>query len=92
MEPEDSLPSSQELSTCTYPEPDQSSPPSTPNHDNIDYVLRQARIRILGLLEESFNWQLLHAKARRKCSANLQLTSNRGKFFEISGKFAVDLV
>jgi hypothetical protein len=26
MEPEDSLPSSQELSTCTYPEPDQSSP------------------------------------------------------------------
>jgi hypothetical protein len=26
MEPEVSLPSSQELSTCTYPEPDQSSP------------------------------------------------------------------
>jgi hypothetical protein len=26
MEPEGSLPSSQELSTCTYPEPDQSSP------------------------------------------------------------------
>jgi hypothetical protein len=26
MEPEGSLPSSQEPSTCTYPEPDQSSP------------------------------------------------------------------
>jgi hypothetical protein len=26
MEPEGSLPSSQELSTCTYPEPDESSP------------------------------------------------------------------
>jgi hypothetical protein len=26
MEPEGSLPSLQELSTCTYPEPDQSSP------------------------------------------------------------------
>jgi hypothetical protein len=26
MEPEGSLPSSQKLSTCTYPEPDQSSP------------------------------------------------------------------
>jgi hypothetical protein len=26
MEPEGSLPSSQELSTCTYPESDQSSP------------------------------------------------------------------
>jgi hypothetical protein len=26
MEPEGSLPSSQELSTCIYPEPDQSSP------------------------------------------------------------------
>jgi hypothetical protein len=26
MEPEDSLTSLQELSTCTYPEPDQSSP------------------------------------------------------------------
>jgi hypothetical protein len=26
MEPEGSLPRSQELSTCTYPEPDQSSP------------------------------------------------------------------
>jgi hypothetical protein len=29
MEPEGSLPSSQELSTCTYPEPDQSSPQQT---------------------------------------------------------------
>jgi hypothetical protein len=29
MEPEGSLPSSQELSTCTYPEPDQSSPLTT---------------------------------------------------------------
>jgi hypothetical protein len=30
MEPEGSLPRSQELSTCTYPEPDQSSPQLTP--------------------------------------------------------------
>jgi hypothetical protein len=29
MEPEGSLPSLQELSTCTYPEPDQSSPQHT---------------------------------------------------------------
>jgi hypothetical protein len=29
MEPEGSLPGSQELSTCTYPEPNQSSPPNT---------------------------------------------------------------
>jgi hypothetical protein len=28
MEPEGSIPNSQELSTCSYPEPDQSSPTS----------------------------------------------------------------
>jgi hypothetical protein len=33
MEPEGSLPSSQELSTCTYPEPDQSSPQNSPTYN-----------------------------------------------------------
>jgi hypothetical protein len=32
MEPEGSLPSSQGLSTCTYTEPDQSSPQHLPKH------------------------------------------------------------
>jgi hypothetical protein len=35
MEPEGSLPSSQKLSTCTYPEPDQSSPQT-----EITYLLK----------------------------------------------------
>jgi hypothetical protein len=39
MEPEGSLPSSQELSTCTYPEPDQSSPQpvSTTGREIVDW-------------------------------------------------------
>jgi hypothetical protein len=38
MEPEGSLPSSQELSTCTYPEPDQSSPKKIIDHINIIHI------------------------------------------------------
>jgi hypothetical protein len=47
MEPEGSLPSSQELSTCTYPEPDQSSPQNgNCNYTNIgDQVLSKRNKR-----------------------------------------------
>jgi hypothetical protein len=39
MEPEGSIPNSQELSTCPYPEPDQSSPhhPMPPPQDPSEY-------------------------------------------------------
>jgi hypothetical protein len=41
MEPEGSIPNSQELSTCSYPEPDQFSPhhPILPLQDPPTYVL-----------------------------------------------------
>jgi len=37
MEPESSLPQSQEPATCSYPEPDQSSP-CPPSHCNIIFT------------------------------------------------------
>jgi hypothetical protein len=42
MEPEGSIPNSQELSTCSYPEPDQSSPhhPIPPLQDSV-YICKQ---------------------------------------------------
>jgi hypothetical protein len=40
MEPEGSLPSLQELSTCTYPEPNQSSPQHIPLHRSFIQKIR----------------------------------------------------
>jgi hypothetical protein len=48
MEPEGSLPSSQELSTCTYPEPDQSSP----QHSLLSSKVLNNEIRLYNKLPE----------------------------------------
>jgi hypothetical protein len=48
MEPEGSLPSSQELSTCTYPDPNQSSPQySILSLKGLSYRLSDSKIKFL---------------------------------------------
>jgi hypothetical protein len=47
MEPEGSIPNSQELSTCSYPEPDQG---LLLREDNSDRLLRKAEFRSVLLI------------------------------------------
>jgi hypothetical protein len=60
MEPEGSIPNSQELSTCSYPEPDQSSPhPSIPPlQDRSSYY---PPTYVLGLFPSGFPTNNLYA-------------------------------
>jgi hypothetical protein len=55
MEPEGSIPNSQQLSTCSYPEPDQSSP-----HHTIPSIPRSIKRRLISLtLNENLEELLL---------------------------------
>jgi hypothetical protein len=62
MEPEGSLPSSQELSTCTYPELEQSSP----QHSLI--LAKMSKLK-----EERFRLQVQLVKIKKKLTANTAL-------------------
>jgi hypothetical protein len=65
MEPEGSTPNSQELSTCPYPEPDQSSPPH-PTPPLQEYRLGVFESRVLSRIfrptrdEVTGEWRKLH--------------------------------
>jgi hypothetical protein len=46
MEPEGSIPNSQELSTCSYPEPDQSSPQNRDISINKGFIIYGNKIKL----------------------------------------------
>jgi hypothetical protein len=78
MEAEGSLPHSQELSTCPYPEPDQSSP-QHPNPISTRYILIlfiHPRLDLPGsLFHSGFRtnnlYPVLYSTIRATCPANL---------------------